>query len=114
MHRLFVYGSLLRGLVHHGQLRGADFVGEDMTREAFVCLDLGAYPALLRGEGERVRGEVYAVGDALLMEMDRFEGVPDLYERVRAPLVSAGDAWVYVLAVLAAPPGCIPRGLAPP
>jgi len=70
-HRVFVYGSLLKGLGNHGLLRrnGSKFDGvTETTEDAFEMVSMGSFPAVFRlpskYEGTRVRGEVYEVTDA--------------------------------------------------
>lgn len=41
---LFVYGTLQRGRVNHGQLAGQRFVGPARTVPGFRLYDLGAIP----------------------------------------------------------------------
>jgi gamma-glutamylcyclotransferase (GGCT)/AIG2-like uncharacterized protein YtfP len=91
---LFVYGSLKRGQRAHHLLEGLDWLGEAWLPGA--CLhDLGPFPMAVPGEG-RIRGEVYGVGDADLEALDRYEGVPRLFERHWLSLEGGRDAWVYL------------------
>jgi gamma-glutamylaminecyclotransferase len=95
-HHVFVYGTLLRGEPNHRMMRGARFVRPARTAPSFTLVDLGYFPAL-RAEGvTRVVGEVYEVSPALLEALDRFEGVPRLYQRVGIQLEDGGAAYVYV------------------
>jgi gamma-glutamylcyclotransferase (GGCT)/AIG2-like uncharacterized protein YtfP len=70
---LFVYGSLRRGGSNHRELSGARFLGETRTAANYALARIGEYPALVAGT-ENVSGELYAVDDALLEELDAFEG----------------------------------------
>ncbi|MCG5536062.1 gamma-glutamylcyclotransferase family protein [Ectothiorhodospira mobilis] len=85
MHEVFVYGTLLQGLRHHGVLAGAQCLGHAHLRGRLF--DLGPYPALRPGP-DRVRGEVYRVDAATLAHLDRLEGYDpqdppgSLYRRV--------------------------------
>lgn len=89
---LFVYGSLKRGRRHHAELRGARFVRVARTVPAYRLLELGDYPAL--GSGARsIEGELFDVTEALLVELDRFEG--DDYERGAVRLEAGGCALAY-------------------
>lgn len=91
-HRVFVYGSLKRGGSNHGYLAEADFRGEAEV-EGLRMWDTGrGFPACTPGEAT-VRGEVYVVDDATLLEVDALEGVPAFYERRRMD-----GMWVYVWA----------------
>jgi gamma-glutamylcyclotransferase (GGCT)/AIG2-like uncharacterized protein YtfP len=98
-HRVFVYGTLLRGQVNHGLLAraqfGARFLGSHRTEPRFTLFLLGAYPGLVAGGSTAVLGEVYRVNDAGLRALDRLEDFPRLYDRtlVQTPY---GRAWVYL------------------
>lgn len=94
--RLFVYGTLRRGEPGHGLLRGATLLAEAITAPVFTLVDMGEYPALVEGGGTAVVGELYDVDEALLVDLDRYEDVPELYLRVEHAI--AGEpALIYVL-----------------
>ncbi len=94
---VFVYGSLKRGMANHGQLDGAACWGP-ATVPGFALYDLGPFPmAVACGEpGCAIHGECFVVSAAQLERLDRFEGVPRLYERQRHQLRSGEEVWVYV------------------
>lgn len=94
-HRVFVYGTLLRGEVNHGLLADAELLGVHRTEPRFTLYRLGAYPGLSGAGGTAVRGEVYRVNDAGLKVLDRLEDYPRLYDRILIP-TPYGRAWVYV------------------
>ena len=89
---LFVYGSLKRGRRHHAELGGARFVGVARTAPEYRLLDLGEYPALAAG-CRAIEGELYEVTEALLVELDRFEGGG--YDRGVLRLSDGGTALAY-------------------
>ena len=106
---VFVYGTLMRGGANHAVLvrLGARYVAAARTARGRTLVDLGPYPALLPIDESRdavapnVHGEVFALEDALLAELDEFEGVPTLYLREPIDLVTdAGttNAFTYVFA----------------
>ncbi len=96
-YRLFVYGSLKRGFRHHGVLAGALFEGSARTAKGFFLALQDEYPALVRGGEESVEGEVFTVTPELLLELDRFEGCPDLYQREIVLLDDGTSAQSYVI-----------------
>jgi gamma-glutamylaminecyclotransferase len=94
-HRVFVYGTLLRGEVNHHLLADATFLGLHRTEPRYSLLVLGAYPGLLPGGGTAVHGEVYAVDGVGLRRLDRLEDYPRLYDRSLIG-TAFGSAWVYL------------------
>ena len=97
MTRVFVYGSLRRGLHNHHFLAGATFVGDDVTEPAFTLYSLGAFPAMVQGGTTSVVGEVYEVDARTLAALDRLEGHPHFYQRVPATLRSGAAVETYVV-----------------
>lgn len=94
-HRVFVYGTLLRGEVNHGLLADAAFVGVHRTEPRFTLLLLGPFPGLIPGGSTAVSGEVYRVDQAGLRTLDRLEDYPRLYGR-RLIATPYGRAWFYL------------------
>lgn len=91
---LFVYGTLQNGQPNHGLLDGASFCGM-ATMPGIEVHDLGPFPMAIVRAGS-VHGEVYAVTLDQLAALDRLEGVPRLYQRLRRPLGDGRLAWVYL------------------
>jgi gamma-glutamylcyclotransferase (GGCT)/AIG2-like uncharacterized protein YtfP len=76
MHRVFVYGTLKRGIHNHRLLAATTFVGKAITVSKFRMV-AGGFPVLLRGEAgttQKVCGEVYEVNDEQLARLDGLEG----------------------------------------
>lgn len=106
---VFVYGTLMRGGANHPVLirLGARYVAAARTAQGRTLVDLGPYPALLALDASRdtvapnVHGEVFAVDESMLPELDAFEGVPSLYIREPIDLVTddgSTNAFTYVFA----------------
>jgi gamma-glutamylaminecyclotransferase len=96
---LFVYGTLKRGQRNHRLLADQRFVGPAVTAPCFRLYDLGPYPGMAFDEsGGAVRGELFAVSDCCVGELDDFEGVPDLFTRERIELADGTTAWAYLYA----------------
>jgi gamma-glutamylaminecyclotransferase len=87
--RLFVYGSLKRGGLHHDELGGAPFLGEAQTEPGYVLTQLGSYWALLPAPESSavVSGELFEVAAPRLTALDDFEG--DAYARGTVRLSAA-------------------------
>ena len=96
MTRLFVYGTLRTGMPNHGQVASARLVGLVRTRPSYTLFDLDDYPGMARGGRTAVVGELYEVDDALLAELDSFEGHPHLFTRESVALED-GAAQAYFL-----------------
>jgi gamma-glutamylaminecyclotransferase len=101
---VFVYGSLMTGGHCHYLLEAAESIGGTWRTEAaeFKMMDLGMFPACGRGGDNRIVGQVYEVGPALLERLDLLEGHPRLYCRdvVRVTFGDLErDAWMYLMNV---------------
>jgi gamma-glutamylcyclotransferase (GGCT)/AIG2-like uncharacterized protein YtfP len=94
---VFVYGSLRQGRSNHEQMRGCRWQG-NASLPGFALYDLGPFPMAVASQDPRSRlwGEVYAVPLQQLVLLDRFEGVPRLYERIERTLEDGRPVWVYV------------------
>lgn len=91
-HPLFIYGTLMAGLALQHEMAGGVHLGAACVRGRLW--DVGAFPALVAGEGE-VAGEIYLVSDAHLQRLDAVEDViphdPAASLYLRAPfLVTQG------------------------
>ena len=94
---VFVYGSLKRGMANHQRLAGAHFAGAAQLG-GLHRYALGPFPMAVATDDPAavLQGEVYGVNAAQLAELDRFEGVPRLYQRQRHQLSDGRAVWVYV------------------
>lgn len=98
---LFVYGTLKRGCGAHGLLKPSGFVGEGSVAGYTLLVNEAPYPLAVEAPPDcRVYGEVYRVPAYVLARLDRYEGAPLLYRRmkVHVSLTDGGyvDAWMYV------------------
>jgi gamma-glutamylaminecyclotransferase len=110
MHHVFVYGTLKRGRPNaHIGLPRAEFLGHYRTCERYPLVIAGPWyvPNLLGepGDGFQVSGELYALADDILAELDDLESVhlPTGYRRVQiaiepvdAPAPHPRTAWTYL------------------
>jgi gamma-glutamylaminecyclotransferase len=109
MHPLFVYGSLKEGFPNFHVNRGRRLAGQVRTLLPHpLHLVNGRLPCLLPlpGQGLQVAGQLFAVDDAALADMDALErvGRPGGYQRIVIAVQrcdgdgthAAQDAWVYV------------------
>ena len=92
--RLFLYGTLKRGLSNHGYMTGQRFLGEARTAPLYRMVNCGGYPGLFVVErnGVSVRGEVWEVDDECRAELDVLEDVAHgLYALERVRLLAPFD-----------------------
>lgn len=99
MGRIFVYGTLRRGATNHRVLAqtGARFERVARTAPRYDVTELGPYPALVRG-ARAIEGEVWAVDEHGTADLDRFEGVPELYVRAAIELEDGAIVDAYLRA----------------
>ena len=95
--RVAVYGTLKRRHGANRMMAGATPMGEGTTVPAYRMTDVG-YPMITPDEeGHPIRVEVYDEPD--WQTLDRYEGVPRLYQRRVIPVgLDSGetvDAWIY-------------------
>lgn len=93
--RLFVYGTLKRGLSRHAALAGQRFLGTARTQPHYRLLVVADFPGLVRvpvHTGRSIRGEVWEVSDACLRRLDEIESVADaLFYRAPVELLPPFD-----------------------
>jgi gamma-glutamylcyclotransferase (GGCT)/AIG2-like uncharacterized protein YtfP len=100
--RIFVYGTLKRGLSNHRYLAGQRFLGEARTTPEYRLVNFGGYPGMFAVEkdGVSVRGEVWDVDEACRAELDVLEDVAHgMYALEPVTLLAPFDAnavWTYV------------------
>jgi gamma-glutamylcyclotransferase (GGCT)/AIG2-like uncharacterized protein YtfP len=103
--KIFVYGSLLRGMIRNDALEDSEFLGLAYCNGELK--DLGSFPALIPGK-EKVIGEVYTASSKIISILDQIEGyntndeIGSLYIRKELPvrLFSSGkwiDAQTYFM-----------------
>lgn len=95
MYKVAVYGTLRRGQRNHWLLDQADFLFNDII--CGVIYDLGGCPAFKFYEcDDFVKVEVYQVTKDILDRLDRLEGHPDFYKRIKVFLFENNeDVWAY-------------------
>ena len=92
--RIFVYGTLKRGLSNHHWLSSQRFLGEARTAPRYRMVDCGGYPGMfgVAENGLSIRGEVWEVDDEGRRKLDVLEDVDaGLYELVPVSLLPPFD-----------------------
>lgn len=97
VHRVFVYGTLMKGEHHHEAISQARFLGLAETKPEYELVQIDYYPAMLPGGASKIIGEIYEVDDATLKKLDELEEVPTQFVRETITLSDGSSAFVYVL-----------------
>lgn len=97
---LFVYGTLMKNNRHkQSYLDNADYKGE-CTLDGYSLYDLGYYPGIVEDEDCKVKGELYAIPQNKLPEIDIYEAEGFLYNRTLVQVYSEKhelvEAYVYI------------------
>ena len=71
MTKIFVYGTLLKGLERNTALTSSKYLGPAIIKARLF--DLGSYPGIAEGH-ENVIGEIYEVNEGTLINLDAIEG----------------------------------------
>ena len=107
-HRIFTYGSLMRGFGNNDLLNDSTFVGNALTEGRFTMIHLGGFPGVVAHGNTSIHGELWDVDEEVLDRLDQLEGHPDFYERTEIRVLRASpgtspipseweDAEVYLL-----------------
>jgi len=79
--RVFVYGTLMKGMRNSSYMEGATFVGSAKTKSEYELVTNGSIPAIRPGN-ETVNGEVYEVEDGFLEKLEQWAEIgTGLYDR---------------------------------
>ncbi len=92
--RLFVYGSLKRGLSNHCYLAGQRFIAEARTQPAYRMVNYGGYPGMfpVENDGVSIAGEVWEVDEPCRKRLDVLEDVErGMYALERVKLLPPFD-----------------------
>ena len=95
---VFVYGSLKRGFGNSGLLRNSKFMQDAVTHPSYTMVNLGFFPGVLLKGNTPITGELYSVTESDMKVLDRLEGYPSFYNRMRIPLPGLDvEPWMYYL-----------------
>jgi len=105
LEKVFVYGTLKKGMGNHRLLEGSGFLGMGETVAQYGMYVLpGGIPYVKGRSGMKavIVGEVYEVDEDALRRIDRLERHPDFYRRRLVPVMLNQEeeirAWLYFLA----------------
>ena len=99
--KLFVYGTLKKVFRYEmnsptAPMQGVKLIGKYQTQERWTLADFKAYPGMIPGNSGVV-GEVWEIPDEKMAQLDRYEGVPNLFSRRMvevAPVGSEDYVWI--------------------
>ena len=98
-HKVFVYGTLLRG-EHNAHWAGGARRTPAWTHGTIYDTGFG-FPAYVREGEAKIVGELLTVDAEGFASMDRLEGYPRLYRREQIDVFTLGGgrvrAWVYIM-----------------
>ena len=92
--KIFVYGTLMKGMVNHAFLKDSKFVGKAEV-SGFDMYLLGNYPGVINGSG-RVKGEIYEISDITLKDINELEGEGYLYVKTKVKTIEGDEVLLYV------------------
>lgn len=100
-YRVVVYGTLKTGRGNNRHfMKSATLVGPVHLLGDYCMRDLTGFPAVHRcaslEEATPVKGELWEVTRAEMLELDRLEGHPDFYTRVVVD-TPYGPSWMYII-----------------
>lgn len=104
MHNIFVYGTLMKGFRNHIAMLGSKCISNDAVIEGYAMYNVGPYPAIVKEDGGKVRGEFYKVSSMKIKTLNRIEGEGFLYKRTPVKVKVGdeemdGETYVYLLDV---------------
>jgi gamma-glutamylaminecyclotransferase len=78
-YRIFVYGTLKRGLKNAHYLAGQTFLAEARTKAEYRMVSLGGYPGMIEASDKSrcISGEVWEVDQSCKRGLDELEGLEE-------------------------------------
>ena len=95
---LFVYGTLKRGERNHPLLMDEKYLGDTGTSPNYLLVDLGRYPGMVKKPhgGFSVQGELFEIPYKLILELDKIEDAPFLFNLEPITLADGSKAFSYL------------------
>jgi len=76
LQRVFVYGTLKRGLENDHYMKGQTFIGQATSKPLYRMYDFGGYPGIVHADnGYAIQGEVWEVDEACKKQLDILEDI---------------------------------------
>ena len=95
---LFVYGTLKRGERNHPLLMDEKYLGDTGTSPNYLLVDLGRYPGMVKKPhgGFSVQGELFEIPYKVILELDKIEDAPFLFNLEPITLADGSKAFSYL------------------
>ena len=96
---IFVYGSLKEGFPNYHKYiksNGARYKGTHITKPIYTMVSLGGFPGVYPNGKTAITGEVYDFPFYYIPLLDKLEGYPQFYNRVKI-VTPYGKAWMWML-----------------
>ena len=94
---VFVYGRMKQGGAAHALLSDSRMLGTVRTAALYDLVDLGGFPGLTADGTTAVVGELYAIDERTLANIDELEDHPDTFHRDVLLLEDGREVLGYVL-----------------
>jgi gamma-glutamylcyclotransferase (GGCT)/AIG2-like uncharacterized protein YtfP len=101
MSKLFCYGTLKRNFRAHDILQkcNAVYLGKAKTESRYQLYKVNWFPGMVFDEHQQeggVHGELYEITKETFVDLDRYEGAPDLFRREKIRLDTGEEAIAYI------------------
>lgn len=96
--KVFVYGTLRKGLAWSHLLYTSRFLGEAKTKNKYALYSDRIPYVIEYKEVSQIVGEVYEVDNETLQKLDQLEGHPNWYRRKEIEIILNNSlilAWIY-------------------
>ena len=88
--KVFVYGTLLKGMRFHNILENAECLG-NAEIEDYKMYDMGSYPAIRPSKKGKVKGEIYLCDSKIIKALNKLENKGKLYNLKYAKATLKGE-----------------------
>ena len=89
--KVFVYGTLRKGMVNDYMMKDCLFIGYGYLRGSLYMIENADYPGYIEAGSDLILGEIYEVDESNIEALDYFEGYlgkgrDNLYDKVICPI----------------------------
>lgn len=87
---IFIYGTLKKGESNHSHMKGSKYIGNAKSVKKYIMHPYrnSDFPCLFNESGKyNIEGELYKVSDEKMVQLDYFEGVPNLFDKEKIDVI---------------------------